>query len=120
MFLQVSSYFNVAGQRGIPLHSTALVLVHVGGVPGVQHGCLTLGRAHVMLFLAACSCARCLFPTPILFFCYSLVESGAPAQISFGFGMGICCGFAAKKTAKAALVGIGLAFGSLQVSQPVP
>jgi len=31
--------------------------------------------------------------------------------------MGICCGFAAKKTAKAALVGIGLAFGSLQVGQ---
>lgn len=26
-----------------------------------------------------------------------LVESGAPAQISFGFGMGVCCGFAAKK-----------------------
>lgn len=56
----------------------------------------------------------------VLLFSYdSLVESGAPAQISFGFGMGICCGFAAKKTAKAALVGIGLAFGSLQVSQSV-
>lgn len=43
------------------------------------------------------------------------MESGVPAQISFGFGMGFCCGFAAKKTAKVALVGIGLAFGSLQV-----
>eukprot|EP00752_Nemacystus_decipiens_P018258 g16383.t1 len=45
----------------------------------------------------------------------SLVQSGVPSQISFGFGMGFCCGFAAKKTAKAALVGIGLAFGSLQL-----
>ena len=45
------------------------------------------------------------------------MESGVPAQISFGFGMGFCCGFAAKKTAKVALVGVGLAFGSLQVSE---
>eukprot|EP00903_Cladosiphon_okamuranus_P019302 g17742.t1 len=45
----------------------------------------------------------------------ALMESGVPAQISFGFGMGFCCGFAAKKTAKMALVGIGLAFGSLQL-----
>ncbi|CAM9222992.1 unnamed protein product [Ectocarpus sp. 4 AP-2014] len=44
-----------------------------------------------------------------------LMESGAPTQISFGFGMGVCCGFAAKKTAKVALVGAGLAFGSLQL-----
>ncbi|CAM9906026.1 unnamed protein product [Scytosiphon promiscuus] len=44
-----------------------------------------------------------------------LMNSGAPAQISFGFGMGVCCGFAAKKTAKVALVGAGLAFGSLQL-----
>ncbi|CAM9139486.1 unnamed protein product [Hapterophycus canaliculatus] len=44
-----------------------------------------------------------------------LMDSGAPTQISFGFGMGVCCGFAAKKTAKVALVGAGLAFGSLQL-----
>ncbi|CAM9851699.1 unnamed protein product, partial [Pylaiella littoralis] len=44
-----------------------------------------------------------------------LLESGAPTQISFGFSMGVCCGFAAKKTAKVALVGVGLAFGSLQL-----
>lgn len=44
-----------------------------------------------------------------------MVENGLPAQISFGFIMGVCSGFAAKKTAKAAFVGIGLAFGSLQL-----
>ncbi|CAM9333702.1 unnamed protein product [Laminaria digitata] len=45
----------------------------------------------------------------------NVMGSGAPAQLSFGFMMGICCGFAAKKTARAALVGVGLAFGSLQM-----
>eukprot|EP00904_Undaria_pinnatifida_P006558 jgi/Undpi1/3031/HiC_scaffold_14.g06408.m2 len=45
----------------------------------------------------------------------SVMGSDAPAQLSFGFIMGVCCGFAAKKTARVALVGVGLAFGSLQV-----
>ncbi|CAM9613506.1 unnamed protein product [Ascophyllum nodosum] len=44
-----------------------------------------------------------------------MVESGLPAQVSLGFIMGVCSGFAAKKTAKAAFVGVGLAFGSLQL-----
>lgn len=41
-------------------------------------------------------------------------QRNVPAEMSFGFVMGGCCGFAAKKTGKVAMVGVGAVFMMLQ------
>ncbi|CAM9113458.1 unnamed protein product [Choristocarpus tenellus] len=43
-----------------------------------------------------------------------MIETGLPGQLSWGFMMGMCSGFAVKKTAKVAAFTVGLAFVGLQ------